>query len=72
MSFVSVDFYGARQMANEIEAMGRDCNRMAGETGLEEISEEMSMAITIEFDLAKRMEQAAADLRAAKRKLEDL
>ena len=38
---------------------------------LEEISEEMSLAITIEFDLAKRMDQAAADLRAAKRKLEE-
>lgn len=38
---------------------------------LEEISEEMSLAITIEFDLAKRMDKAAADLRAAKRKLEE-
>ncbi len=38
---------------------------------LEEISEEMSLAITIEFDLAQRMDQAAADLRAAKRKLEE-
>lgn len=38
---------------------------------LEEISEEMSLAITIDFDLAKRMDQAAADLRAAKRKLEE-
>jgi hypothetical protein len=38
---------------------------------LEEISEEMSMAITIEFDLARRMDQAAADLRAAKKKLEE-
>ena len=37
----------------------------------EEISEEMSLAITIEFDLAKRMDKAAADLRAAKRKLEE-
>lgn len=38
---------------------------------LEEISEEMSLAITIDFDLAKRMDQAAADLRAVKRKLEE-
>ena len=38
---------------------------------LEEISEEMSMAITIDFDLAKRMDQAAAALRAAQRKLEE-
>ena len=38
---------------------------------LEEISEEMSLAITIDFDLAKRMDQAAADLRAAKKKLEE-
>ncbi len=38
---------------------------------LEEISEEMSLAISIKYDLAKRMDQAAADLRAAKRKLEE-
>ena len=38
---------------------------------LEEISEEMSLAISIQFDLAKRMDKAAADLRAAKRKLEE-
>lgn len=38
---------------------------------LEEISEEMSLAITIDFDLAKRMDKAAADLRAAKKKLEE-
>jgi hypothetical protein len=38
---------------------------------LEEISEEMSLAITIEFDLARRMDQAVADLRAAKKKLEE-
>ena len=38
---------------------------------LEAISEEMSMAITIDFDLAKRMDKAAADLRKAQRKLEE-
>lgn len=38
---------------------------------LEEISEEMSLAISIKYDLAKRMDKAAADLRAAKRKLEE-
>ena len=38
---------------------------------LEEISEEMSLAISIKYDLAKRMDQAAADLRAAKRKMEE-
>ena len=37
MSFVSVDFYGARQMADEIAAMGADCAALAGETGLEEL-----------------------------------
>ena len=37
----------------------------------EEISEEMSLAISIKYDLAKRMDKAAADLRAAKRKLEE-
>ena len=38
---------------------------------LEAISEEMSMAITIDFDLAKRMDKAVADLRKAQRKLEE-
>ena len=38
---------------------------------LEAISEEMSMAITIDFDLAKRMDKAIADLRKAQRKLEE-
>ena len=38
MSFVSVDFFGARKMADEIEAMGADCAAMAGETGLEELT----------------------------------
>ena len=38
---------------------------------LEEISEEMSLAISIQFDLAKRMDKVAADLRTAKRILEE-
>ena len=38
---------------------------------MEEISEDMSLAISIKYDLAKRMDKAAADLRAAKRKLEE-
>ena len=38
---------------------------------LEAISEEMSMAITIDFDLAKRMDKAVTDLRKAQRKLEE-
>lgn len=38
---------------------------------LEEISEEMSLAISIKYDLAKRMDKAAADLRTAKRILEE-
>ena len=38
---------------------------------LEEISEEMSLAISIKYDLAKRMDKAADDLRAAKRKIEE-
>lgn len=38
---------------------------------LEEISEEMSLAISIQFDLAKRMDKAVADLRTAKRILEE-
>lgn len=39
---------------------------------LEAISEDMSMAITIEYDLAKRMDQTAAALREAKKKVEEL
>ncbi len=38
---------------------------------LEEISEEMSLAITIDYDLAGRMDRAVAALRAAQRKLEE-
>lgn len=38
---------------------------------LEEIAEEMSLAISIRYDLAKRMDNAANNLRAAKRKVEE-
>ena len=38
---------------------------------LEAISEEMSMAITIDFDLAKRMDEVIDRLRKAQRKLEE-
>ena len=54
MSFVSVDFYGARNMAGEIEAMGKDCADLAGETGLEELKA-----------LAAELEAIAADVRRA-------
>lgn len=37
---------------------------------LETISEEMSLAITIEYDLSKRLDQAVDELRRAQRKLE--
>ena len=37
MSFISVDFEGARLMADETETMGEDCVRMADDTGLEEL-----------------------------------
>ena len=52
MSFVSVDFFGARQMADEIETMGTDCAALAGETGLEELT-----------DLAADLASIAADVR---------
>ena len=61
MSFVSVDFYGARQMADEIETMGKDCAAMAGETGLEELEA-----------LAESLGGIAADVRKACDKREKL
>jgi hypothetical protein len=54
MSFICVDFYGARQMADEIAAMGADCGRMAEETGLEELTK-----------LRADLEGIAADVRRA-------
>ena len=38
MSFVSVDFYGARQMAGEMEGMAGECAAMAQETGVAELT----------------------------------
>jgi hypothetical protein len=54
MSFICVDFYGARQMADEIAAMSRDCGQMAEETGLEELKR-----------LCADLEGIAADVRRA-------
>ena len=54
MSFICVDFYGARRMADEIETMGKDCAAMAADTGLEEL-----------VKLAADLEGIAADIRRA-------
>lgn len=54
MSFICVDFYGARQMAGEIEIMGKDCAAMAADTGLDEL-----------VKLAADLESIAADIRRA-------
>ena len=54
MSFICVDFYGARLMADEIENMGKECAAIAGETGLEELTK-----------LAADLESIAADVRRA-------
>lgn len=54
MSFICVDFYGARQMADEMEAMGRECAAMAEDTGSEELAA-----------LAADLESIAADVRRA-------
>lgn len=54
MSFVSVDFFGARQMADEIEAMGQDCAGMGEQTGMEELT-----------GLAAQLSSIAADIRRA-------
>ena len=61
MSFVSVDFYGARQMADEIEKMGRDCGELAGQTSLTELDA-----------LAADLAGIAADVRKACDKREKL
>ncbi|MCD8004863.1 MAG: hypothetical protein LUD69_03360 [Oscillospiraceae bacterium] len=37
---------------------------------LEDISEEMSLAITIEYDLSARLDRAAAEMRRVQRSLE--
>lgn len=54
MSFICVDFYGARLMADEIETMSKDCAGMAADTGLEEL-----------VKLAADLEGIAADIRRA-------
>ncbi|MCC8121359.1 MAG: hypothetical protein LUF80_04510 [Oscillospiraceae bacterium] len=54
MSFVSVDFFAARQMAEEIEAMGRSCAEMGEGLELEELTA-----------LSGRLEAIAADVRRA-------
>ncbi|MCD8211596.1 MAG: hypothetical protein LUC17_01035 [Oscillospiraceae bacterium] len=54
MSFVSVDFFGARNMADEIETMGGTCRDLAREPGGEELEE-----------LAGRLADIAADIRRA-------
>ena len=54
MSFICVDFYGARLMADEIETMSKDCAAMAGDTGLEEL-----------VKLVADLESIAADIRRA-------
>ncbi|MCD8004862.1 MAG: hypothetical protein LUD69_03365 [Oscillospiraceae bacterium] len=54
MSFVSVDFFGARQMADEIQAMGRSCAGMGERLGREELAA-----------LAGELEAIAADVRRA-------
>ena len=51
MSFISVDFEGARLMADEIETMGKDCAAMAVDTGLEEL-----------VKLAADLEEIATDI----------
>ena len=54
MSFICVYFYGARQMAGEIETMGKECAAMAADTGLDEL-----------VRLAADLESIAADIRRA-------
>lgn len=58
MSFVSVDFYGARQMAGEITAMGADCAAMAAETGLEELTKLAADLAGIAADVRRAWRQA--------------
>lgn len=54
MSFICVDFYGARQMADEVGGMSAHCAAMAQDTGLEELAR-----------LAADLEGIAADIRKA-------
>lgn len=54
MSFVSVDFFGARQMADEMDTMSADCTAMAEETGVTELTA-----------IAAELKAMAADVRKA-------
>lgn len=54
MSFICVDFHGARAMADEIGVMAAECAAMAAETGLEELAK-----------LAAELSGIAADVRRA-------
>lgn len=54
MSFICVDFFGARKMADEIAVMGEDCAAIAAESGLNELEK-----------LAADLAGIAADIRRA-------
>ena len=54
MSFVSVDFYGARQMAGEMEGMAGECTAMAQKTGVTDLE-----------TIAEELKAMAADVRRA-------
>lgn len=54
MSFICVDFFGARQMADEIAVMGTDCAAMFSDTGMEKLDA-----------LAADLAAIAADIRRA-------
>jgi len=54
MSFICVDFYGARLMADEVDVMSTDCAAMAQDSGVEELAK-----------LAADLEGIAADIRRA-------
>ncbi len=53
MSFVSVDFDGARSMADEIETMGKTCTELSTRPGAEELTRVAEDLETIARDIRK-------------------
>ncbi len=65
MSFICVDFYGARQMAGEIEAMGERCAAMADDTALEELKALAADLASIAADVRRSADEKETEDEAA-------
>ncbi len=61
MSFICVDFFGARQMADEIAAMGKDCAAMADNVGVQELTKLAGDLQAIAEDLRRATDEREAE-----------